>query len=31
MRVSLEKIEVLWVGQQNRDLDIRLDGKKPNQ
>ena len=29
-RVSLEKTEVLWVGQQNKDLDIRLDGKKLN-
>ena len=30
LRVSLEKTEVLWVGQQ-RDLDIRLDWKKLNQ
>ena len=27
LRVSLEKMEVLWVGQQIKDLDIRLDGK----
>ena len=25
------KMEVLWVGQQKKDLDIRLDGKKLNQ
>ena len=31
LRVSLEKTEVLWVGQQKQDLDIRLDGKKLNQ
>ena len=31
LRVSLEKMEVLWVGQQKKDLDIRLDGKKLNQ
>ena len=31
LRVSLEKTEVLWVGQQKKDLDIRLDGKKLNQ
>ena len=29
-RVSLEKTEVLCVGQQKKDLDIRLDGKKLN-
>ena len=26
--LSLKKMEVLWVGQQNKDLDIRLDMKK---
>ena len=26
-----KKMEVFWVGQQNKDLDIRLDGKKLNQ
>ena len=31
LRVSLEKTEVLWVGQQKKDLDIRQDGKKLNQ
>ena len=31
LRVSLEKTEVLWIGQQEKDLDIRLDGKKVNQ
>ena len=31
LRVSLEKMEVLWVGQQKKDLDVRLDGKKLNQ
>ena len=31
LRVSLEKTEVLWVGQKKKDLDIRLDGKKLNQ
>ena len=31
LRVSLEKTEVLWVGQQKENLDIRLDGKKLNQ
>ena len=31
LRVSLEKMKVFWVGQQNKDLDIRLDGKKLNQ
>ena len=31
LRVSLEKTEVLWVGQQKKDLDIRLDRKKLNQ
>ena len=30
LRVSLEKTEVLWVGLQRKDLDIRLDGKKLN-
>ena len=29
--LSLEKTEVLWVGQQNKGLDIRLDMKKLNQ
>ena len=28
---SLEKMEVLWVRQQKKDLDVRLDGKKLNQ
>ena len=27
LRVSLEKTEVLWIGQQKKDLDIRLHGK----
>ena len=31
LRVSLDKREVLWVGQQKKDLDIRLHGKKLNQ
>ena len=31
LSVSLEKMEVLWVGQQKKDLDIKLDGKKLNQ
>ena len=31
LNVSLEKTEVLWVGQQKKDLDIRPDGKKLNQ
>ena len=31
LRVSLAKTEVLWVEQQKKDLDIRLDGKKLNQ
>ena len=26
LRVSLEKTEVFWVGQQNKYLDIRLEG-----
>ena len=30
-RVSLEKTEVLWVGQQKKYLDMRLDRKKLNQ
>ena len=30
-RIHLEKTGVLCVGQQNRDLYIRLEGKKPNQ
>ena len=30
LKVSLEKTEVLCVGQQKKDLDIRLDGKKLN-
>ena len=30
LKVGLEKTEVLWVGQQKKDLDIRLDGKKLN-
>ena len=28
---SLEKTEVLWIGHQKKDLDVRLDGKKLNQ
>ena len=31
LRVSLEKTEVLWVGHQKKDIEIRLDGKKLNQ
>ena len=31
LRVNLEKTEVLWVGQQKKDIDIRLDGKKLSQ
>ena len=31
LRVSLEKTEVFWVGQQNKGIDIRLDEKKLNQ
>ena len=31
LRVNLEKTEVLWVGQQKKDLDVRLDRKKLNQ
>ena len=31
LRVSLEKTEVLWVGQQNNDLDIGLEVKKQKQ
>ena len=31
LRENLEMMEVLWVGQQKEDLDIRLDGKKLNQ
>ena len=31
LRVSLEKTGVIWVEQQKKDLDIRLDGKKLNQ
>ena len=31
LTVSLDKTEMLWVGQQKKDLDIKLDGKKLNQ
>ena len=31
LRVNLEKTEVLWVRQQKKDLDIKLEGKKLNQ
>ena len=31
LRVSLENMDVLWVVQQKKHLDIRLDGKKLNQ
>ena len=30
-RISLEKTEVLWVGQQKKDFDMKLDRKKLNQ
>ena len=30
-KISLEKTEVLWVGQQKKDFDIKLDRKKLNQ
>ena len=28
LRLSLEKTEVLWVGHQREELNIRLDGKE---
>ena len=30
LRVGLERTEVLYMGQHNKDLDIRLGGKKRN-
>ena len=30
-RETLEKTEVLWVEQQNKGLEVRLEGKKPKQ
>ena len=30
-KISIEKTEVLWVGQQKKDLDTKLDGKKLKQ
>ena len=31
LRMSLEKTEVMWVGQQREELNIRLDGKEIKQ